>query len=94
MDIFKNLPNELQEIIYNDYLQKQRQYHIDRFNKNTKLNNNVNYFNNFINELLTYYHYHELIDDESNAFINGALLPFDSRDLIRNIKQYQEVEED
>lgn len=28
MDILKQLPLEIQEIIYNDYLEKQREYHI------------------------------------------------------------------
>ena len=94
MNIFKNLPIELQQNVYNDYLESQREYHINRFHKNTKIKNNVDYFNNFINELLTYYHYYHLIDDESNVIKNGVLLPFDTRDILRNIKQYQEEEEE
>ena len=92
MDIYKKLPIELQQNVYNDYLESQREYHINRFHKNIKLNNNVKYFNSFITEILTHYYYYDLIDDESNAIKNGVLLPFDTRDILRNIKEYQEDE--
>ena len=38
MDFIKQLPFDIQEKIYNEYLEKQREYHIERFNY---LHNNI-----------------------------------------------------
>ncbi len=37
MNIIKNLSNDIQEIIYNEYLEKQRDYHINQYKNRIKL---------------------------------------------------------
>ena len=37
MNIFNNLPIEIQDIIYNQYLQKQRDYHIYQYKNRSNL---------------------------------------------------------
>jgi|TARA_Y100000289_G_C3824021_1_gene100127 predicted RNA-binding protein with EMAP domain len=37
----KELPSEIQNLIYNEYLEKQRYYHIKRLNEKSKLYNLV-----------------------------------------------------
>ncbi len=40
MNIFKELPNDIQRIIYNEYLEKQREYHINNYNNIHNINYN------------------------------------------------------
>jgi Leu/Phe-tRNA-protein transferase len=37
MNIMNNLPNEIQELIYNQYLEKQRDYYINQYKNRIKL---------------------------------------------------------
>ena len=54
MNIIKNLPIEIQELIYNQYLEKQRDYHIYQYKNRIKLlyfdnlKENIEHINNFI----------------------------------------------
>ena len=103
MDIFKKLPFDLQETIYNNYLEKQRKYHIDRYEK---LNKNriflPNNFNTLIFELLKHYYLYNLINDignyNDNSIKDGELCPFNAKEIIQYSKDldryYEEMAEE
>ena len=54
MNIIKNLPLEIQELIYNQYLEKQRDYHINQYKNRIKLlyfdklKENIQHINTYI----------------------------------------------
>jgi preprotein translocase subunit SecA len=54
MNIINNLPNEIQELIYNQYLEKQRDYHINQYKNRIKLlyfdklKENIEHINTYI----------------------------------------------
>jgi hypothetical protein len=55
MDIFKELPHDIQKIIYNDYLEKQREYHINNYSNPVlpymeELKKNQNYISDLLFE--------------------------------------------
>jgi hypothetical protein len=96
MNILKNLPFDLQEKIYDEYLEKQRKYHIDRYENEKE--NNTNYyklitsFNSMIGCILhNTYHYNFLVDNDTikNSIKNGKLLPYNFKELLEEVKEYE-----
>lgn len=92
MDTFKNLPFDLQKTIYDDYLEKQREYHIERFEK---LNKDEIWFqrkfNDMIGTILNGNYYHNLLSNKDwtyNAIKDGEVIPFN---LIEEIKEYESI---
>ena len=98
MEILKNLPFDLQEKIYDEYLEKQRKYHIDRYENEKE--NNTNYykliteFNFMIGSILNNnYHFDIVIDGvdtTSNSIKNGEIIPFNVYKLLEEINEYEE----
>ena len=94
MDIFKKLPFDLQETIYNNYLEEQRKFHIDRYEK---LNKNriclPNHFNALIFDLLKHYYLYDLINDignyNDNSIKDGELCPFNAKEIIQYSKDLE-----